>query len=690
MAVPGLSDTQQVLAQRLIDLGQDHLFAAWPAPGTQDDEKAAFIAQLETLDANYPGGLEGYIVSAKKLLGQSQRGENPLGGWRPSVPKEGFDLDPGTAEYAEAEERGLLESGHMGFVVPAGGLGERLGFSGVKFALPVDTSSDTTVLQVYVGYILSVQRLAEEREGRKVRLPLAIMVSADTEAGIRELLAKNAHYGLEESQVTYLKQEKVAALKDSDARLALADRFTVATKPHGHGDVHFLLHSTGTVRKWQAEGLRWIMFFQDTNTNYFSTFLASLGVSAKNDLAVNIIACPRKAKEAIGCVTQLQHDDGRRMVASVEYNQIEPLLIASGFAEGDANEADGFSRFPGNINELIFHLPSYMATLETSGGAIDEFINPKYADATRTAFKSPTRLECMMQDYVKTVNEGQTVGWTRYPLEYGYFPCKNDIVTGAGLSAKGVPPATAASAEMAVYNMHATSLRRLGAAVAPPLPKSYRGVEVPVGPSVVLLPSFAPCLTALAAKLPSPAAIEISARSTLVVRGADVVIERLKLDGALIIDVADGASLRIESLHVANKGWEFVELTDAQQESEAEEIRIRGFHTVKQETRTIRVEAGESMLLANGMAKKQVRLSRRFSLHFEQLPAILSRAEPGTTSFAFSCASPLPHSPALRPPALRPTPHPVPGYGERAHKGHEFFHRGDDAGRRLLRRIIRP
>ena len=26
-----------------------------------------------------------------------------------------------------------------------------------------------------------------------------------------------------------------------------------------------------------------------------------------------------------------------------------------------------------------------------------EFVNPKYTDGTKTAFKSPTRLECMMQ-----------------------------------------------------------------------------------------------------------------------------------------------------------------------------------------------------------------------------------------------------------------------------------------------------
>ena len=34
----------------------------------------------------------------------------------------------------------------------------------------------------------------------------------------------------------------------------------------------------------------------------------------------------------------------------------------------------------------------------TTAGAVPEFVNPKYADSSRTAFKSPTRLECMMQD----------------------------------------------------------------------------------------------------------------------------------------------------------------------------------------------------------------------------------------------------------------------------------------------------
>merc|ERR1719271_1744214 len=140
------------------------------------------------------------------------------------------------------------------------------------------------------------------------------------------------------------------------------------------------------------------------------------------------------------------------MVANVEYNQLEPMLLSSGFTEGDVNEADGWSRFPGNINQILISLPSWLEAVATSNGAIDEFINPKYTDATRTAFKSATRLECMMQDYVKTVPTSHKVAWTRYPTWLGYFPCKNDIVSAAKLSASGVPPHSASTSEMAVYH----------------------------------------------------------------------------------------------------------------------------------------------------------------------------------------------------------------------------------------------
>lgn len=94
------------------------------------------------------------------------------------------------------------------------------------------------------------------------------------------------------------------------------------------------------------------------------------------------------------------------MVINVEYNQLDPLLRASGFPDGDVNCETGYSPFPGNINQvsswaytlalirklfkfldvlymmffnmqLILELGSYKEELQKTGGAIKEFVNPK-------------------------------------------------------------------------------------------------------------------------------------------------------------------------------------------------------------------------------------------------------------------------------------------------------------------------
>jgi hypothetical protein len=43
---------------------------------------------------------------------------------------------------------------------------------------------------------------------------------------------------------------------------------------------------------------------------------------------------------------------GSQMVLNVEYNQLDPLLRATGHADGDVNDASGYSPYPGNINQV--------------------------------------------------------------------------------------------------------------------------------------------------------------------------------------------------------------------------------------------------------------------------------------------------------------------------------------------------
>ena len=108
--------------------------------------------------------------------------------------------------------------------------------------------------------------------------------------------------------------------------------------------------------------------------------------------------------------------------------QLDPLLRATISPEGDVNDDTGYSPFPGkhsasrrhtgtaqhsiskrvhlktcppdapgNINQLVLRLAPYVEELRRHHGVIAEFVNPKYADASRSIFKSSTRLECMMQ-----------------------------------------------------------------------------------------------------------------------------------------------------------------------------------------------------------------------------------------------------------------------------------------------------
>lgn len=74
------------------------------------------------------------------------------------------------------------------------------------------------------------------------------------------------------------------------------------------------------------------------------------------------------------------------MTINVEYNQLDPLLKSTP-AGGDVADTSGFSPFPGrkvtlrmpcapggNINVLVFQVPSMAERLESTGGVVPEFV----------------------------------------------------------------------------------------------------------------------------------------------------------------------------------------------------------------------------------------------------------------------------------------------------------------------------
>ena len=611
----GAGDEADIL-KRLDAIGQSHLTEKWDADTSAEDKKR-FLAQVTQLDGSYPGGLKQYVGNARTLLADSKAGVNPLDGWSPAVP-EGAWLPFASDTFMDHETDGLKELDGCSFVMVAGGLGERLGFSGIKVALPWQTTSGQTYLEVYIRSILAMQAAASAAKGTPVLLPLAIMVSGDTAARTEAMLNENNNFGMAPGQVrfpcagiacapraprrstsaprvplswqvTLLKQEKVPCLSDNDARLTLdpKDPFEILTKPHGHGDVHTLLHSSGTLAAWLKQGVRWTYFFQDTNALAFKVLPAALGVSKRLSLQVNSVCVPRTPGESIGGLMRLTHTSGQAMTVNVEYNQIDALLKATVDPNGDvAGPGEGgYSPYPGSINQILFALKPFEATLRKTGGQMPEFVNPKYTDNTKTTFKSPTRLECMMQDYPKSLDSSAPVGYTIVTGTTTFSPVKTNLADARVKSKEGMPTYSAASGEADAYASGRELLEAAGVPKFSTAQTELSGVRVPLGARVVIDPSFAVGLTAWREKLISPKKVTITSKSTLLLEGdlSGLSIDELEVDGTLVVRVCPGAKVVLKRVRAINAGWSFGGLG----KEPPEELAIRGYALEKKAEREL-------------------------------------------------------------------------------------------------------
>ncbi len=148
---------------------------------------------------------------------------------------------------------------------------------------------------------------------------------------------------------------------------------------------------------------------------------------------------------------------------------------------------------------------------------------------TKTEFKKPTRLECMMQDLPKLFSPSHEVGICQFELWTAFNPVKNAIADAVAKQKAGVAAECAASGEAAMYEWGRKMLLEAGAAftnsssstlssssTSSPSTVSYKGVTVSSGPLVVLDPSFGVTQREVLKKLAGK--ISISSTSSLGMR----------------------------------------------------------------------------------------------------------------------------------------------------------------------------
>ncbi|HNW40114.1 MAG TPA: UTP--glucose-1-phosphate uridylyltransferase, partial [Candidatus Omnitrophota bacterium] len=330
----------------LLELNQGALFEKWDVPGVNDDRKIIFLNQLIEVDNGYSGGLKSYVVNAKKLLAASSRGENPFAGYVPAIPQ-GIEIGDIDADFHNFENIGLNAANKLSIVLVAGGLGERLGYDGIKVAIPLALADGFTYLESDIRNIVALQNKSNRLNSKKLNIPFVIMTSNDTHQKTLELLSALGYqedraqadiikgkfvWASGENIITIVKQGAVPALIDNNASFCLEaeDPYRLETKPHGHGDVHMLLYSNGLVDTWLKEGRTHTAFIQDTNGQVFNAILAVLGISIQHNIALNLVTAPRDPGEKVGAITRLENKEkGLAVVCNVEYNQLDPLLKAT-------------------------------------------------------------------------------------------------------------------------------------------------------------------------------------------------------------------------------------------------------------------------------------------------------------------------------------------------------------------------
>eukprot|EP00745_Piridium_sociabile_P040740 TRINITY_DN79056_c0_g2_i2.p1 TRINITY_DN79056_c0_g2~~TRINITY_DN79056_c0_g2_i2.p1 ORF type:complete len:346 (-),score=41.39 TRINITY_DN79056_c0_g2_i2:130-1026(-) len=297
------------------------------------------------------------------------------------------------------------------------------------------------------------------------------------------------------------------------------------------------------------------------------------------------------------------------MTLNVEYNLLDPLLRQSGFPDGDkpdSEKSDGHSSFPGNTNGLLFKLERYAAVLADTGGVVPEFVNPKYKDSERTLFKSPARLESLMQDFPRLFDSTiDKVGFTQMERWLCFSAVKNNVKDAAAKSAQGLPCESAFSGEADAYSTSARMFKLAAKAAECILsfPEEKRvtflGITESLGPKIVTFPSWGTSFEEMKSRFKKGGNVSLSEKSTLVLEG-DVEIHNLYLDGTLIIRAMPGAKVVVEDAHVQNAGWLLTPLAeDSEGSTPATEVtRLRGYTIDKREQEEHIVESGQFKRIA--------------------------------------------------------------------------------------------
>jgi len=284
---------------------QSHLLAFWDR--LNEDQRHNLLAQIQRLDFEK---VDYWITNIIKNSAPDAISAD----FTPAFSYNSVPVGPEQQrKYAEAVKLGkeLIAAGKVAALVVAGGQGTRLGFDGPKGDFPISPVKGKTLFQIFAETIAAV------RQKYQADCPWYVMTSPLNHKETTEIFYLNNYYELDKKSV-FIFQQGTLPNFDPDGKILLADQFTIACSPDGHGGSFKALHQSGALDDMKGRGIEYLSYWQVDNPliKIFDPLFIGLHVLDKAQMSSKaLIKTGPKEKVGNFCLV-----DGR--VTVIEYSDL--------------------------------------------------------------------------------------------------------------------------------------------------------------------------------------------------------------------------------------------------------------------------------------------------------------------------------------------------------------------------------
>ncbi|XP_024373294.1 UDP-N-acetylglucosamine pyrophosphorylase isoform X2 [Physcomitrium patens] len=323
------------LRSQLADLGQEHVLAGLSSGDSS--QRQSLVDQVSSIDLPlFRRALADVVRTLKGNKNRLDKQPIPpkpfpqakwegLHEWISSSGDTSNEKDDTARWWSEGLR--LVADGEVAVLVLAGGQGTRLGPGApvAKGMLELSVPEPKSLFQLQAERLLLVEELAAfvTDDTIKRRIPWLVMTSDATDLATRTFFEEKNFFGLEKSQVWFLKQSSLPCVDLDEGHAMLMEApWKVAMAPAGNGALFSDLRTAGFIKKLSSQGVKYVQVYAVDNALVRVADPVFYGFIHRRQAEVGVkVVSKIHAKESVGVVCL--HQEGASNLKCERYGVLE-------------------------------------------------------------------------------------------------------------------------------------------------------------------------------------------------------------------------------------------------------------------------------------------------------------------------------------------------------------------------------